>query len=520
MGLDKICPKRKNRKGPRPNITGCGTIEKRKERYKPWKFPKKNTINEITKKKLIKEALKIILTLIMTKHIYIFDGKLRMQSRGGPIGMELTGVLANVFMVWWDRQFKRKTTNIGLNTKLYERYVDDINVGVEAIEIGSRFSNGTITINEKSKEEDKNTEKDERTMKIIKQIGDSIHPSIQLEVDYPSNNEDRKLRILDLKVWIERIGEQRLIVYEHYSKEVSSKAVINAKSAMSENTKRTILSQEMLRIMTHCSRNLPDKIRNSHINEMMKRIQSSGYNKEKRYDIINSALRAYGKLLEKERNEERPLHRPKDWNRGNRTKDKREKTKMWYKKGGAESVIFVPYTYNSELKKRYERKIKESNVKIKVMEKPGRSLKSLIQKPDPFKRKTCDRDDCFICKTNGKGNCTMNNVCYSITCGEECGKKDIYIGETSYNGYTRGKQHQKSLKTKNKASILWKHCVKHHKGKIQTFKMNVTGSYGKDAMIRQITEGVKIENTEKERTMNDKTEWNIARIPRNKVTSY
>ena len=93
-------------------------------------------------------------------------------------------------------------------------------------------------INQKSKDDDENVENDERTMKIIKEIGDSIHPSIKLEIDYPSRNEDRKLRILDLQVWIKRIDGKINIVYEHYRKEVSTKEVINERSAMSDNMKQ------------------------------------------------------------------------------------------------------------------------------------------------------------------------------------------------------------------------------------------------------------------------------------------
>ena len=40
-------------------------------------------------------------------------------------------------------------------------------------------------------------------MTLIKQIGNDIHPSIQLEVDYPSKHQDSKLPILDLRVWKE-----------------------------------------------------------------------------------------------------------------------------------------------------------------------------------------------------------------------------------------------------------------------------------------------------------------------------
>lgn len=496
----------------------CGTNEKQNERYEPWVFPDMNEQSDLVKRKLMTQALKIILTLIMKNHIYIFDGKLRMQSEGGPIGMELTGVIANVFMLWWDKQFKNKTRNIGISNKLYERYVDDINIGTEATEKGTRFD-GTMTIDQKSIEEDENVEKDERTMKVLKQIGNSIHPSIQLEIDYPTNNEDGKLRILDLKVWIEKIEGKRLIVYEHYSKEVSTKAVINAKSAMSDNNKRTILSQEVLRITTHCSRNLPEEVRTNHINDMMKRIQYPGYSKENRYDIVNSALKAYEKLLQKEKDGERPLHRPKNWNREQRDKEKKQKIKNWYKSNGAESMIFVPYTPNSELRKRYEKIIKESKIKIKVVEKPGRSLKNIIQKADPFKKKKCDKKDCFVCENEGKGDCTKNNINYTITCKEECKRKDIYKGETSNNGYKRGKEHQELLKNKNKDSILWKHCVEQHGGEMQKFKMDITGSYENDAMLRQIVEGVRIENTKTERLMNERSEWNVARLPKAKITT-
>ena len=49
------------------------------------------------------EAMKIALLFIMQNHLYTFDNEIKLQSEGGPIGLELTGVLAQLFMVWWDR---------------------------------------------------------------------------------------------------------------------------------------------------------------------------------------------------------------------------------------------------------------------------------------------------------------------------------------------------------------------------------------------------------------------------------
>ena len=80
-------------------------------------------------------------------------------------------------------------------------------------------------MDERSVAEDEAISDDERIMRLIKQIGNDIHPSIQLAVDYPSKHQDGKLPILDLKVWIEtkeketekRDEKTSVIMYEFYS---------------------------------------------------------------------------------------------------------------------------------------------------------------------------------------------------------------------------------------------------------------------------------------------------------------
>ena len=52
----------------------------------------------------------------------------RKQAKGGAIGLELTGVLAQIFMVWWDREFTARVERLGIPLYMYKRYVDDINV--------------------------------------------------------------------------------------------------------------------------------------------------------------------------------------------------------------------------------------------------------------------------------------------------------------------------------------------------------------------------------------------------------
>ena len=137
--------------------------------------------------------------------MYTFDNKVKLQSKGGPIGLELTGVLAQLFMVWWDRQFKTKMDENGLRMRMYKRYVDDVNVIINAPREGLKFieSEGKVIQDDSVAEQERAIKADRRCMALIQKIGNSIHSSIELEVDYPSQHEDGKLPILDLKVWVE-----------------------------------------------------------------------------------------------------------------------------------------------------------------------------------------------------------------------------------------------------------------------------------------------------------------------------
>ena len=76
---------------------------------------------------------------------------------------------------------------------------------------------------------------------------------------------------------------------------------------------------------------------------------------------------------------ERPMYRPKGWNKEERTKEKIRKNKNWYAKGGNESVIFVPATPRSQLQREYQQEIRNLGFTIKVVEKAGNTLKRMLQ---------------------------------------------------------------------------------------------------------------------------------------------
>ena len=71
----------------------------------------------------------------------------------------------------------------------------------------------------------------------------------------------------------------------------------------------------------------------------------------------------------------------------------------------------------------------------------------------------------------------------------------------------------KSLTKKEERSALWKHCKEKHNNEMQKFEMNFTGSYSNDAMLRQISEGVQIDQVPEGSLINSKNEWNYFRVP-------
>ena len=190
-----------------------------------------------------------------------------------------------------------------------------------------------------------------------------------------------------------------------------------------------------------------------------------------------------------------------------RQNERRRKKNNWYKQGGNLSVLFIPATPGSELKKRYEKCVRKNGVCIKIVERSGRTVKSMMQTSDPFQKKRCeDTERCMICsEEDGKGRCRQTGVVYEIVC-ESC--KSKYIGETSRNGYTRGREHAREYDKKSKNSVLYRHTTEKHMNDRQPpkYSMKIISSH-RTALDRQIAESVRIASTRSCELINSKQEF-------------
>ena len=160
--------------------------------------------------------------------------------------------------------------------------------------------------------------------------------------------------------------------------------------------------------------------------------------------MVESAIKAFDTMLAKNAIGEEPLYRPREWNKVGRAKVRRVKKSEWFKgdKASNESVVFVPATPGSELKKMHMSVIGKTGMRVSVAGVPGTNLKRRLQKSDPFRKEKCEKEDCLVYAEVVGGRCRVNGVTYKITC-KECG--ETHVGETSQNAYTRGLAHMRTV---------------------------------------------------------------------------
>ena len=86
--------------------------------------------------------------------------------------------------------------------------------------------------------------------------------------------------------------------------------------------KRTILTQEGLRILRNTKIELGEEVRIGHLNKFMIKMKKSGYNQKFRTEIVDSAMKAFDIMIENDRKGIKPLFRDRTWKSEERRTEK------------------------------------------------------------------------------------------------------------------------------------------------------------------------------------------------------
>ena len=293
-----------------------------------------------------------------------FKDEIRKRANGGAIGVKAAGDIASLFMCWWDEAFIEKVNEELKDLNLYLRYVDDEYVICEIIP---------------ENDENRGQAPDERTMKKLQEIGNNIHPSIQVTIDFPSNNQNGRMPVLDTEHWLQEVlingTPRRQVLYSHYSKPMSNMFLTHKDSAMSTRTKESVLVADLTRVMRNISLQCTVEERRVKVQHYMARLQFSGYSREERIKVYRRAKKRFDEMLRKDETGTEPLYRSKNWNRAERNEEKRQKKGNWFKGNGWEAVYFVNATPGSKLADLCQKIVRESQPQSKGGRKIGKISK-------------------------------------------------------------------------------------------------------------------------------------------------
>ena len=171
-----------------------------------------------------------------------------------------------------------------------------------------------------------------------------------------------------------------------------------------------------------------------------------------------------------------------------------------------DSVLFVQATPGEALKKGIQSVCDQSGLKLKVVEKGGRSMKQILQRSDVVMGGGCGRIDCIVCKSDSRGLCSKEGVGYMVWCPicEEDGHPARMHGETGRCARVRIAEHFDAM-DQGRSSNLREHCEDVHDGERVEFACKVTRVF-MDPLTRQLEEAMRIRG-ETGVSLNDKDEW-------------
>ena len=147
---------------------------------------------------------------------------------------------------------------------------------------------------------DENLPPDIRMANIILAIVNTINKDIQLTGDSPSMNKSNYMPLLDTQVTLQKSPEFPAgeIIFRHFRKPMASKLTIQKDSALPQQQKITILTQEVLRIFRN-THHKSGQFWKQDLGDLMQRLFNSGWGEALRIRILKSGIIGWCKILNK-----------------------------------------------------------------------------------------------------------------------------------------------------------------------------------------------------------------------------
>ena len=407
----------------------------------------------------------------------------------------------------------------------------------------------------------------ERTRRILTGTMETIEEYLEFTTETQEDFNDWWLPTQDFAV---RISEDNQILFKFWENTTNSTRVLDKRTAMGENQKVQILTQEFVRRLANTKEDLPREEYQTILNKFCQKMYNSGYKEDQIRRVVIAGIRGWGGKTTRCKEQGMRLRRPARESQESRMRTKLLGKSSWFRKGGESkkkdwykggkqrskkrtsrqnrkeapqstprTVLFVEQTPGGELaarlRKLFQRLEPTVGLYVKVVERTGKKLQSLFPL-NLWDGAICGREqDCITCYQGAETipNCTKQSIVYENVCArcipgarsrEPVDTKDLdpdkpalYVGETSRSIAERSREHWSSYKGGHEDSHINKHQLMEHNAAPPDFVMRVVGSY-RSALSRQVMEAVQIRRRGGAgQILNSKAEYNRSHIPRLRV---
>ena len=558
--LRRVLPWRRKNQGCRPGVRGIGPKGPEVGDQEQWVFPR-ITLTAEDKLEILGTVLDIATTALFSHHYYSFGGSKYKQKDGGPIGLRGTCAIARLMMQIFDVKWEGTLKDLCIKIWLNCRYMDDGRTAMPPLKPGWRWMEGSLKFCTKWEREDQELSSLEITRRVILGTLNMVEDYLSFTTETEEDFADRWLPTLDMKL---RVSGSNLVLHGFYEKPTNSNVTVQRRTAMGEDAKIQILSNDLVRRLRNSSEELGKGAKVEIVDNYAQKLVNSGFRGEQLRRIVTNGIKGYESKLRRCREQGWRLHRSSTDSQGERIRRKLLGKSNWFRKrrkivkedeqkatrrsfGGnkyrrelpVKTVLFVEQSPMGELAKKLKDTLRGMEqtlgFRVKVVERTGRSMGSKFPLNSLWKGAKCGRGDCTTCEQGGEEelpDCSKVNLVYEnlcTVCNPGASKKgelgavrtDIpttYIGETSRSVYERSREHWEGAKKGSMKNHMIKHQVLEHGGEQKPeFFMKIRGFY-KTALARQVAEAVMIRRRGGEGAiLNSKGEFSRSYIPRLQV---
>ena len=344
-GLAGVIPNRKFKRGAFPEQSTPELLSREKlgtsTPQNPSKFlPVRDNITDIHKRKLLAKVVEVGVRKVIKNHAYMWKGDYLLQNVGVPTGLRLSGIIGRITMDHWTREMSRLMVENRITYYLKEKYVDDVDIVCENMEVGTRWNGSSLVVTAEAAAEDREAGKarDQITMEAWGKMASSIVPNLVFTTDCCSDNQSGTVSMLDFQLWREEEEDpnnpgtlRQALKYSFYEKPMANPKVMAKDSAMPHSTKLATLTQEGVRRLCNCSRDLDTAELCKILSRFMLKLKLSGYSARLRADILSAVVTTYRRKLRAEQLGVQPVHRLRGFQQAQRRLDKLTKKHDWFK---------------------------------------------------------------------------------------------------------------------------------------------------------------------------------------------